>query len=136
MNTATVRSALDLTIVGAELPLLLTCQFEYRASDPYAVTVLFDTGSEHPVEWVFSRDLLDEGLVLPSGDGDVQVVPVRDDSGALVLQLLLSSPDGVAVLEASADAVLEFLGRSYALVPPGTESEHVDMDATLARLLA
>lgn len=136
MDAAAVRSALDLTLVGAEVPVLMTAHLEYRVSDPYAVTALFETGAERPVRWVFARDLLDEGLVHDVGEGDVQVVPGQDLLGRHTVQMRLASPDGVAVLEAEADAVLEFLGRSYALVPPGTESEHLDLDADLARLLA
>lgn len=135
MDTTTVRSPFDVTLVGAELPVLMAAQLEYDAADPFAVTAVFDAG-EQPVRWVFSRDLLDEGLVRDVGDGDIQIVPTRDPIGVHVVQLRLASPDGVAVLEASADAILEFLGRSYALVPPGTESAHVDVDDTIARILA
>lgn len=134
MDAVPVRSALSLTMVGAEVPVLLTAELEYNPTDPYAVTAVFHT-SEQPIRWVFARDLLDEGLVHDVGDGDVQVVPGHDPLGTRRLQLRLSSPDGVAVLETSADAVLEFLARSYALVPPGTESDHVDVGAALARLL-
>jgi hypothetical protein len=135
MEAAAVRSSIDLTLVGADVPLLMPAHLEYRANDPYAVTALFHIGAERPVRWVFSRDLLDEGLVHDVGEGDVQVVPSRDALGYHTVQLRLASPDGVAVLEASADAVLEFLGRSYGLVPPGTEALHMDLDAALTRIL-
>jgi hypothetical protein len=134
METAGVRSALALTLVGAETPVLLTAELEYNVRDPYAVTAVFFAG-ERPVRWIFSRDLLDEGLVHDVGDGDVQVVPGTDGLGAHTIQLRLASPDGVAVLEAASDEVLDFLGRSYALVPPGTESAHLDVDAALEQML-
>lgn len=134
MDTAAVRSALDLTLVGAEVPVLMTAELEYHIHDPYAVTAIFYT-ADQPVRWVFARDLLDEGLVHDVGDGDVQVVPARSVTGAQVVQLRLASPDGVAVLEASADMILEFLGLSYGLVPPGRETEFVDVDAAVERLL-
>lgn len=134
MEAVPVRSALSLTMVGAEVPVLMTAELEYDSKDPYAVAAVFHT-SDHPIRWVFARDLLDEGLVHDVGHGDVQIVPGRDATGMRTLQLRLSSPDGVAVLETSADTVLEFLGRTYALVPPGTESAHVDLDAVLTRLL-
>jgi hypothetical protein len=134
METAGVRSALALTLVGAETPVLLTAELEYNVRDPYAVTAVFFAG-ERPVRWIFSRDLLDEGLVHDVGDGDVQVVPGTDDLGLHTIQLRLASPDGVAVLEAASDEVLDFLGRSYALVPPGTESTHLDVDAALEQML-
>ena len=135
MNTAAVHSPFDVTLVGAELPVLMAAQLEYYAADPFAVTAVFNTAGQ-PVRWVFSRDLLDEGLVHDVGEGDIQIVPTRDSLGVHLVQLRLASPDGVAVLEASADVILEFLGRSYALVPPGAESSLVDVDDTIARILA
>lgn len=133
MNTAAVRSPFDVTLVGAELPVLMQAQLEYYAADPFAVTAVFQTG-DRPVRWVFSRDLLDEGLVHDVGEGDIQIVPTRDSLGVHIVQLRLASPDGVAVLEAPADVILEFLGRSYALVPPGMESAFVDLDDTITRI--
>lgn len=134
MEAIPVRRAVELSMVGADVPVLMTAELEYHADDPYAVTAVFHTG-EAPVTWVFARDLLDEGLVHEVGHGDVQIVPARDSLGTHTIQLRLSSPDGIAVLEASADAVLEFLGRSYALVPPGAESQHLDIESALADLL-
>ena len=75
-------------------------------------------------------------LLIGACDGDVQIAPMRDPFGEQVLQLRLASPDGVAVLEASADAVLDFLARSYGRVPPGHESDHMDIDAAVDALLA
>jgi hypothetical protein len=134
VNAPAVRSSLGLTLV-AEIPLPMTAHLEYRADDPYAVAAAFHTGDDEPVRWVFARDLLDEGLVHPAGDGDVRVIPGRNDWGEHTLALQLASPDGVAVLEASAEDVLAFLEQSYRLVPPGTESDHCDVDAALSMLL-
>ena len=135
METTTVRRDLDLTLVGPDVPVLVNAVLEYQPRDPYAVTAVLLT-KEGPISWVFARDLLDEGLVHEVGEGDVQVSPVRDGDGHSTLQLRLSSPDGVAVLEASTDGVLEFLARSYGLVPPGSEVAFLDTDALVAALLA
>ena len=134
MDTAAVRSAFDLTLVGADVPVLMTAELEYHVHDPYAVTAVFHTATQ-PVRWVFARDLLDEGLVHDVGLGDVQVVPARDVDGNHVVQLRLASPDGVAVLETSADVILDFLELSYGLVPPGMEFEQLNIDAALDELL-
>ena len=135
METTTVRHDLDLTLVGPHVPVLVTAVLEYQPRDPYAVTAVMLT-TAGPVSWVFSRDLLDEGRVHEVGDGDDQLAPVRDDDGHSTVQLRLSSPDGVAVLEAATDGVLEFLARSYGLVPPGSEAAFIDMDGLVAALLA
>jgi hypothetical protein len=131
----TVRRDLALTLVGPDVPVLVTAVLEYQPPDPYAVTAVLLT-TDGPVRWMFARDLLDEGLVHEVGEGDVQLTPVRDADGHSAVQLRLSSPDGVAVLEASTDGVLEFLARSYGLVPPGQEPTFLDVDGLVALLLA
>jgi hypothetical protein len=87
------------------------------------------------VEWVFARDLLRHGLSNPTGDGDVHVWPSWG-TGRELLMISLTSPDGQAVLEASADDVRSFLDRTTAVVPDGQESDFLDLDAALTRLLA
>lgn len=134
MHTATVRSSLGLTLLGADMPVVMTAQLLFRADDPYAVEAVFDLGGGEPVRWLFARDLLDEGLVHPVGDGDVHVAPGQHPGGAATVQLQLSSPGGVAVLEAYADDVLAFLEQVYAMVPPGQESLFLDLDGALDRL--
>ena len=134
MHTATVRSSLGLTRLGADMPVVMTAQLLFRADDPYAVEAVFDLGGGEPVRWLFARDLLDEGLVHPVGDGDVHAAPGQHPGGAATVQLQLSSPGGVAVLEAYADDVLAFLEQVYAMVPPGQESLFLDLDGALDRL--
>jgi hypothetical protein len=135
METAPIRTSLGLTLLGSDVPVLMTAQLTYRVDDPYAVEAVFDVGDARSVRWLFSRDLLDEGLVQGVGDGDVHVMPSRDPLGVATVQLQLSSPDGVAVLEAAAEDVLAFLEQCYLLVPPGQETQFLDLDATVERLL-
>lgn len=132
---AQVDAAVELRLVVPEaesVPLPVT--MHYSAADPYAVQASF-AGEGVAVEWVFARDLLLDGLRRPCGDGDVRVWPSRAGSGDQVL-IALSSPDGHAVLEADAGDLRAFLDRTVALVPPGRESEHLDMDAAIGALLA
>jgi hypothetical protein len=135
METAPIRTSLGLTLLGSDVPVLMTAQLTYRMDDPYAVEAVFDVGDARTVRWLFARDLLDEGLVQAAGDGDVHVTPSRDPLGFATVQLQLSSPDGVAVLEAAADDVLAFLEQCYLLVPPGEEARFLDLDTTVERLL-
>lgn len=133
---ATVTRAVRLRILagtGDALP--LDAELRYSVADPFAVETLFDTGDSEPVRWVFARDLLSAGLVGSAGDGDVAVASARDDRGERVVHIRLSSPDGLAVLEAPAVALSAFLATTYGLVPAGTESDHLDIDAALEALL-
>ena len=70
----------------------------------------------------------------PVGDGDVQVWPATGDGGQQV-RLSLSSPSGTALFEAPLAELVQFLTKTYALVPTGCESNFVDVGAELASLL-
>ena len=134
----TVRSEFQLRLVvpgASSLPVRAGLSFD--ASDPYAVTVAFHTGSAGSgdiVRWTFARQLLTDGVRAPVGQGDVQVWPSSSDVGEVVC-LSLSSPSGKALFEIPVSELVEFLTMTYAAVPTGAESDHIDVDAELAVLL-
>jgi hypothetical protein len=112
-------------------------ELRFDTSNPYAACLAFPLtpcgcSGRLQVCWYFSRELLDEGLHAPAGRGDVKVRP--GDAGDVVITL--QSPTGSTVLSAPEDVVTAFLADSFALVPAGSESDHLDLDSTLARLLA
>ena len=137
---ACVSTQLDLRLVvsaGASLPVraILT----YDRTDPYAVTVAFDTAPhEHHsgdlVCWTFARSLLEQGVTRRVGDGDVKAWPAVV-SGGQVVCLSLTSPSGDALFELPLRELVAFLTQSFAVVPSGSESDHVDTDLELALLL-
>ena len=86
------------------------------------------------VEWTFARQLMTDGVTRPVGEGDVQVWPGAE-GGPAVVNLALSSPSGRALFEVPLTELVEFLTRTYAAVPTGSEGEFVDVDAELALLL-
>ncbi|MGH3745425.1 MAG: SsgA family sporulation/cell division regulator [Mycobacteriales bacterium] len=138
-HTATVTAELELALVapdGQGLP--VAAVLRYEAADPYAVHVGFRTGADEIVEWTFARQLLSDGVTGRVGEGDVQAWPLSpgDAHGReAVVCLSLCSPSGAALFEAPLAAVVEFLSRTYAAVPAGSESDFVDVDAELALLL-
>ncbi|MEZ5116968.1 MAG: SsgA family sporulation/cell division regulator [Candidatus Nanopelagicales bacterium] len=109
------------------------CRVGYDPAAPYEVSATFAT-TEGDVAWVLARDLLRAGLDAPVGEGDVVVWPSRGPDGPQVC-LTLSSPSGRALLEAERGEVEEFLRRTDEAVPPGSESEFLDLDAVVSRLL-
>jgi hypothetical protein len=132
-----VSTDLQLRLVvpgAASLP--VRAGLRYDITDPYAVQVSFLTGGSdgESVEWTFARQLLTDGVTAPVGEGDVQVWPSAS-AGAPVVCLSLSSPSGKALFEVPLPELVDFLGQTYAAVPTGSESEHVDVDAELALLL-
>ncbi|MEJ7707047.1 MAG: SsgA family sporulation/cell division regulator [Nocardioidaceae bacterium] len=133
MAPMSVTRTLTLELIdatGAATP--LDAELFYDKCDPYAVAACFGT-ADLPVRWVFARDLLAEGLYEPTGDGDVHVWPCLDARGRAVVIIELSSPDGEALLQASSAEVCEFLLHAEAVVPKGTEGDHLNVDDTLAR---
>src|SRR5260370_30663787 len=110
MNSgATVSAELGLSLVVPEhgaVPLIASLY--YSAGDPYAILMAFHVGTDDPVEWIFSRDLLSAGLHGPAGEGDVQVWP-GDDHGLRVLNISLSSPLGQPLFEPPMTASARFL---------------------------
>lgn len=106
----------------------------YRQNDPYAVSLTFHAGSGD-VEWVMSRALLLQGLVAPAGEGDVKIAPSIDEDARAVVVIDFSSPDGRLVAQASSHEVQTFLARTFAMVPVGTESRHLDIDRLVELLL-
>lgn len=133
-ESVTNRMELRLVVTGSA-PLPVPADITYDPADPYAVRVAFHTGGDEVVEWTFARSLLTEGVTQAVGAGDVQVWPSQTN-GRRTVCVALSSPSGRALFEASLTDVVQFLTRTYALVPTGNESEYVDIDAELATLLS
>jgi Streptomyces sporulation and cell division protein, SsgA len=136
MNSgATVSAELGLSLVVPEHGAVpLVASLCYSAGDPYAIMMAFHVGTDDPVEWIFSRDLLSAGLHGPAGEGDVQVWP-GDDHGLGVLNIALSSPFGQAHFEAPTTAIADFLNRTFGIIAPGCESDFIDLDGELDELL-
>ena len=135
-TTVTADLQLRLVVPGSSA-LPVRAGLRYDVADPYAVTVAFHTGPAdggEVVEWTFARQLLTDGVSAPVGEGDVQAWP-SSSGGQPVVCLALSSPSGKALFEIPLPSLVDFLGSTYAAVPTGGESAHVDVDAELALLL-
>ncbi|MFB6878310.1 SsgA family sporulation/cell division regulator [Streptomyces sp. NPDC056323] len=121
--------------VADDPPIPLPAELRYTAADPHAVCLSLGAPAASPVEWVFARSLLTDGLLRPTGCGDVVVVPqhhCRPDT----VRVQLRTPRGAAVLDVAAHDVSVFLHLADALVPPGTEHRHIDLDRVVERLTA
>lgn len=107
----------------------------YDPARPYTTTVVFRSAVRTDVHWIFGRDLLADGIDAPStspaGLMDVRVWRMS----ALDVGLLLASGGELAILALPAVDVRRYLRRTYALVPRGAESQHLDLDQAIADLL-
>ncbi len=122
-------------VVPIDGPNEVSVAMRYDTVDPYAVHAVFRVADDQQVAWVFSRELLTEGLDQPSGDGDVRIWP-ESLQGRDVICISLRSPDGEALLRAPAEALIEFLSSAYALCPRGNERGHLKIDRALKALFA
>jgi hypothetical protein len=134
-SSVTVSAEIGLSLVVPEHGAVpLVASLFYSAEDPYAIRMAFHVGTDEPVEWIFARDLLAVGLEGPAGEGDVQVWP-GEEQGRELLNIALSSPFGEAHFEAPRSSLAAFLSRTYEVIAPGDETDHIDVDAELDELL-
>lgn len=115
---------------GTEVPVSLT----YQQDDPYAVAMVFHT-AEGDITWLVARELLVVGAGSPAGDGDVMVWPALTPETEDAVVIRLQAPGGRLVLRLGRLELDDFLSRTLALVPAGSESDHLDLDMLVADLL-
>ncbi|MEV8389715.1 MULTISPECIES: SsgA family sporulation/cell division regulator [unclassified Streptomyces] len=121
-------------ITDAPHPKTVTVTLRYDGADPLAIRIAFPPEVSldgDDVVWAFARDLLESGLRLPSGEGDVQVWPC----GRAQAVLEFHSPDGVAVVQLDTAPLRRFLDSSYAMVPVGQERHDIEVETELSKLL-
>jgi len=127
----TMRIALDQDLVGE-----VRTRFRYDPERPYEVQLTFHLGRSDEADWVFSRDLLRDGLEALSGQGDVKLWPAYCPCHGSTLHLALESPHGSALLEVSRPTVRDWLDRTYGVVSEAEEAAAGPTDDQLAALLA
>jgi hypothetical protein len=108
-------------------------RWSFRADQPFTVTAAFQTDRDRWVEWVFSRELLVEGLDESAGVGDVRFRPI-EERGLQMLIVEIESPEGYALLELDHDSVADFLEATEEMVPLGSEDDHFDIDGLIDEL--
>lgn len=132
-RSRSVRTPVEFTLLGSGPDVRIAASLKFRSDDPYAVRVVFhNRGDQDDIEWMFARQLLSIGLLVPVGEGDVCIWP--EASGVPVINLHLRSPFGEATFQVERGYLVDFMLRTYALVPPGCESGFLDLDAELALL--
>lgn len=67
-------------------PVPVEVELGYSTKDPYAVTAVFNPGGSQSVEWILARDLLADGLISESGEGDVRMWPIPDQMDLVVVE--------------------------------------------------
>jgi hypothetical protein len=127
MNADRVHTV-ELIAYADELP--VRSRWGYDASEPFTISVSFQTDEDCWVEWLFARDLLVNGMTGAAGIGDVRLRP-RRTSGRTALQLEIESPEGHAVLDFDRESIQRFLETTVTIVPLGDESGYFDVDGLI-----
>jgi hypothetical protein len=114
----------------------VSCSLEYSAVDPWAVTLTLFERSSNRVPWMFSRELLFEGMTAAvNPGGSVAVSPVVDDGDPRGSQVQVDLSNAIegrrAVLLLPRAPVAAFLIETYRHVPAGSESAQIDWDPQL-----
>jgi hypothetical protein len=144
MNTHRAKGARSLVAgrllmllqVSPDLALEVEVRLGYDRADPYAVSLTFHIPGDEPVTWMLARELLLDGVSVPSGEGDVVFEPVPgEDPDFPDIRIRLDSPAGTAVLYSPALPLIAFLGKTDQVVPMGEEQVAEDLDQQLARIL-
>src|SRR2546430_17375040 len=91
----------ELVALADDLP--VRSLWSYDASEPFTISVSFQTEEDCWVEWLFARDLLVNGLTGPSGIGDVRLRP-RRTNGRTALPLVISYPHVPVLSDLDADS--------------------------------
>ncbi|WP_369228582.1 SsgA family sporulation/cell division regulator (plasmid) [Streptomyces sp. R39] len=121
-----------ITSESQELPVVATLR--YTSEDPFAVHIDFPSEvslSGTDITWTFSRELLQEGLDAPAGQGDVHIWPC----GRAHTVLEFHAPEGLAMVQFDTHVLRSFLKRTFAAVAFGQEDIDVAVDRGLAALV-
>ncbi|MEK2475627.1 MULTISPECIES: SsgA family sporulation/cell division regulator [Streptomyces] len=134
---STAKRTLEMQLLlGPDETIPVAGRFSYRSDRPYEVEVAFISRGETVATWLFARDLLIDGLHDEVGHGDVRVWPTHRAGGAHRVHIELATDDSVCELAVRTTELTAWLEQTTAIVPPGHEGRHLDIDAHLARLLA
>jgi hypothetical protein len=115
-------------------PVPVDVELRYDTRDPFAVYALFEPEGARAVQWILSRDLLADGLIVRTGEGDVRMWPAPDEPEMVLIEFV--TPKGQARFEALAQDIADFLDSTYAVVLPGEEDNWFDFDEEIQRMIA
>ncbi|MCE7006278.1 SsgA family sporulation/cell division regulator [Kibdelosporangium philippinense] len=128
-----IISTVTFDLVSAH-PVPVDVELRYDTRDPFAVYALFEPEGARAVQWILSRDLLADGLIVRTGDGDVRMWPDPENEEMVSIEFV--TPKGQARFEAHAEDLAEFLDMTYEVVVPGAEDQWFDFDAEIERMIA
>jgi hypothetical protein len=113
-------------------PVPVDADLNYNAQQPHSVRLTLALAGSDPVTWLIGRGLLADGLTTRTGDGDIRLMPLSEDAALLELR----STEMQAWFRIPTREIAEFLADTYEVVPRNRESEWLDLDSALIKLIA
>lgn len=110
----------------------------YTTVDPFAVSLVFvaTQSGEVDIVWTFAREVLFTGFYGDrAGEHGVRISPSPNPSDTNIRVIRLESGDGVLYLMVPRPLVQRFLTETYRVCPEGTESDRVDVDSWIDRIM-
>ncbi|MFJ3903650.1 SsgA family sporulation/cell division regulator [Streptomyces sp. NPDC090025] len=133
-GTAELVFPMEAWVADERIP--VTARAMYHSSAPYEVTLEFLVHGESIGQWVFARDLLLEDSAETVGAGDVKVWTQGAREGRPErVHLYLDNGIDRCALVADHHHIVLWRKVVTSMVPPGSESRHMDIDGLLCRLL-
>ncbi|NEB92021.1 SsgA family sporulation/cell division regulator [Streptomyces bauhiniae] len=130
---------LDLTIsliVSGSRPMPLPARFIFDPRFPLAVVLEMPQADGSANRWSFGRDLLQAGLLRPSGEGDVRIWPPCRCSGRPHARILLRDAFASALLDVPVQPLWQWLQHTWRVVPRQEEARWSDRHITIEKLLS
>ena len=111
-------------------PVRIDTTLSYCSRAPFTVGIAFHILGGDVTVWRVDRDMITAGAHAPTGRGDLHLRPTGGDK----VLLCLGPPGDTATVLADRDHLVEMVRQTYVLVPPGSESAHIDWQPFLDHL--
>ncbi|MFB7776184.1 SsgA family sporulation/cell division regulator [Streptomyces bauhiniae] len=131
----TLDVTISLIIDGART-LHLPVRFTYDPHFPFAVTLEIPKADGGLNRWFFARDLLQAGLLRPSGEGDIRIWPPCRCSGRPHVRMRLRDSFASALLDIPARPLWEWLQLTWQAVPREDECRWSDRHISIEKLFS
>lgn len=115
----------------------LPARFVYDKRHPFSVTLEFpQPDSDGVTRWVFARELLEQGLRHPAGEGDVRIWPSCRCSGRKDVRMLLRGSTDAVLVDVPHNPLQDWMEQTWEAVPSGEENVVIDWETVTRKMLS
>ncbi|MEU6977618.1 SsgA family sporulation/cell division regulator [Streptomyces sp. NPDC046371] len=126
----TLKRHLPMELLAPDAGVPVDTTVGYSSRDPHALSIAFHLLGARPIVWWLDREMVLTGSHTPTGTGEVHLSPTPD--GDFLIRL--GHPGDCATVRCDQDGLTRFVEETFALVPQGSEEQHIDWRPLLASL--